>query len=209
LRPGRGGSLRRILDIAVWQGPAGLAARALALVGCRVLYWYALPSLSGARRVEPTVPAAVAELEPSDSAAYLAFRRGATPEQFRSRFERGCRCFVARADGAIVSATWVATGRGRLETIKEDFELYPKQMYVFDSFTLPEYRGRRIQGAIFTEICKHYAARGIEQALSLTGPENIGTKMSRERSGFVRTGGIARIAIGPLRWRFSWGRRGF
>jgi hypothetical protein len=31
--------------------------------------------------------------------------------------------------------------------------------------------------------------------------------MSRGRSGFVRTGGIGRIAVGPWRWRFSWGRR--
>jgi GNAT superfamily N-acetyltransferase len=172
-----------------------------------VLYWYVLPSLSGARPVETTAPIAVAQLGPADSAAYLAFRRGATAEQFRSRFERGSRCYVARADGAIVSATWVATERARLEGFQEDFELVPKQMYLFDSFTLPEYRGRRIQAAIFAEICKHYVARGIEQALSLTGPENLGTMMSRGRSGFVRTGGICRINLGPLRWGFSWGRR--
>jgi hypothetical protein len=207
LRAGPGGSLRRLVEITVRQGPVGLVARALALVGCRVLYWYVLPNLAEARPVEATVPIAVAELDPTDLAAYLAFRKGATPEQFRSRFERGCRCYVARADATIVSATWIATRRGRLEAFQEDFELGPKQMYSFDSFTLPEYRGRRIQGAIFTHLCKHYVASGIAQAVALTGPENRGTMMSRGRSGFVRTGGIGRIAVGPWKWRFSWGRR--
>jgi hypothetical protein len=207
LRAGPGGSLRRLFQITVRQGPVGLVARALALVGCRLLYWYVLPNLDEARPIEATVPIAVAELGPTDVAEYLAFRKGATPEQFRSRFERGCRCYVARADGTIVSATWIATQRGRLEAFQEDFELGPKQMYAFDSFTLPEYRGRRIQGAMFTHLYKHYVLAGIHQAVVLTGPENRGTMMSRGRSGFVRTGGIGRIALGSWKWRFSWGRR--
>lgn len=181
--------------------------RVLALAGCRVLHWYVLPSLREARPVEATLPIVIAEFGPADMAAYLEFRRGATPEQFRSRLERGCRCYVARVDGVTVSAVWIATEQGRLEAFHEDFALGPKQMYSFDSFTLPEYRGRRIQGAMFTQICKIYLARGIEQAVSLTGPENRATVLSRGRSGFVRTGGIGRIAIGPWRWRFSWGRR--
>ena len=207
MRAGPGRFLRRVFEIAAWQGPVGLATRALALLGCRVLYWYVLPRLDEARPVEATVPITVAELGPADLAGYLAFRKGATPEQFRSRFERGCRCYVARTGGAIVAAVWMTTGRGRLEGLQEDFELGPTQMYSFDSFTLPAYRGRRIQGAMFTQVCKQYAARGIEQAVILTGPENRATMMSRGRSGFVRTGGIGRIAVGPWRWRFSWGRR--
>jgi hypothetical protein len=199
--------LRRLLEITVWQGPAGLAFRALALLGCRVLYWYVLPNLKEARPVEATVPITVAELGLADTTVYVEFRRGATPAQFRSRLERGCRCYVARADGATVSALWIATQRGRIEAFDEDFELGPKQMYSFDSFTLPEHRGRRIQGEMFTQICKAYVARGIEQAVVLTGPENQATMRSRGRSGFVRTGGIARITVGPWRWGFSWGRR--
>jgi len=88
--------------------------RALALLGCRVLYWYVLPNLKEARPVEATVPITVAELKLADTTAYVEFRRGATPAQFRSRLERGCRCYVARVDGAIVSALWIATQLGRI-----------------------------------------------------------------------------------------------
>jgi L-amino acid N-acyltransferase YncA len=207
VRVGPGASLPRLLEITAWQGPAGLVFRALALIGFRVLYWYVLPNLREARPVEATVPITVAELGPADVAEYVEFRRGSTPEQFRARLERGCRCYVARVEGATVSAVWVATQRGRIEGFHEDFELGPKQMYSFDSFTLPEHRGRRIQGELFTQLYQDYLARGIEQAVALTGPENRATMKSRGRSGFVRTGGIVRIDLGPWRWRFAWGSR--
>jgi hypothetical protein len=199
--------LRRLADIVVWQGPAGLATQVLALAGVRILHWYVLPSLRDAAPVESELPLAIAPLDAAESPAYLDFRRGATAEQFRSRFARGCQCYVARLDGAIVSATWIATGRGRIEAFDFDFELGPKQIYVFDSFTLPAYRGQRIIGAVTSCWRADYLQRGFEQVLSLTGPENQASRRSRRRSGFRRTGGIVRIKLGPWQRCFSWGCR--
>jgi GNAT superfamily N-acetyltransferase len=101
----------------------------------------------------------------------------------------------------------VATGRARLEAFEEDFELGNGEIYLFDAFTLPEHRGLRIQAAIFAHVRDRYLAKGFERALSLTGPENRGTIRSRERLGFRRAGGIARVKLGPWCWRFAWGGR--
>jgi GNAT superfamily N-acetyltransferase len=198
----------QIGEVYRWQGAAGLAVRLLARVGGRVLHWYRLPDLRSAGNLTAAVPIRIEELGVSDSSGYLAFRRGATLEQYRARFETGYRCYVAHVDGkGIVSATWVATDRAWLHEFRKYLPLPADAIYVFDSYTLPEYRGKRISGALFAQISQIYCAAGFCQALTLTGPENAANIRSRTRSGFEPNGGIAQVGIGPLRKCITWGAR--
>ena len=202
--------LQRTFEIYQWQGPLGLAVRALALTGCRVLHVYSLRDLSVANKDAGNGASIdIGEVPEDDLTDYLQFRRGATPEQFRARAATHCHCHAARVGSGIVSATWVATREAKLAEFGETLVLRRKQVYLFDSYTLPDYRGQKIQGRIFAAIKTHYYSLGYREVLVLTGPENSANIASRTRQGFRKTGGIAQFKIGPFRRHFSWGERNY
>ncbi len=87
----------------------------------------------------------------------------------------------------------------------EVFELDNDRIYVFDSFTLSEFRGHHIQPAIFTQLAADALRNGCKHAVAIVEPENRPNIVSRQRLGFAPKGLVVRLKIGPWCWYFSRG----
>lgn len=197
--PGLGRWLtRRLREILRQEGWRGVRFRALALLGWRSCGLYVRGLDASATAVTAAVPAEIRELGAADARDYLAFRSEA-PTRFLRRLHAGHACFAARHDGRIVAATWVAVGRGRLEYLGRDVLLAPDEIYLFDSFTASELRGRRLFPAIFAVIAATYRARGYRHAVTCIAVHNRSSRRSRERSGFRRIGTVRRLPRKPIR----------
>jgi GNAT superfamily N-acetyltransferase len=71
-------------------------------------------------------------------------------DRYEQRLGRGQRCFVARVDDEIVGSNWLNTGQqvdeGRLVRLADD------EVYSFDVFTAPAWRGRGIHGHLLHDM---------------------------------------------------------
>jgi GNAT superfamily N-acetyltransferase len=149
-----------------------------------------------------TVPVSIERLAAADVDAYLRFRPDADRAEIARRLRDGQVCFVARHDGRIVSAAWGATGRASIEYLALELPLAPDEAYLYDSFTLPEHRGRNIPAVRGIHEADHFRQAGYERLLAAVLPESTPALRHARKAGWVPIGRMGYLGIGPWRRRF-------
>jgi ribosomal protein S18 acetylase RimI-like enzyme len=195
---------RRIVEIIRREGPASLWFRWWAFLGYRRTMLLVC-ELSEAR--EP--PAARLQtrsgrLGPDDVDAYLLFRRGATRADYLERLDHGFECHAVWHGARIASVTWTARRRAILWLLDSEFDVPERTLYLFDSYTHSDFRGRRLQGRVFMDLREMAEAQGLERFMTFVIPENRANLRSRGRMGFKRAGRVGRLGWG--RWVLYWTR---
>jgi GNAT superfamily N-acetyltransferase len=192
--------VHRLREIAGDAGPRGLWFAALGEIGYRrvlvreFVFSWDLPD------VALRVPVTFGQLSAADVAEYNAFRLPADPQSAARRLHDGHQCFVARHDGQIVSACWVATGTAWSSYLASPIALAPGDVYLYGVYTRPDLRGKGLAAAVHAEIYRVCRAQGHRRALGYLVPEN---RRSMSRHFGLRTiGRIASIRIGPFRRDF-------
>jgi GNAT superfamily N-acetyltransferase len=158
--------------------------------------------------VTPRVPVHIEVLEQTDVDQYLAFRPDANLADIRQRLASGQRCFIARHQGQIVYAEWSATGRVWLGYLSYELCLAPDEVYSYDSFTTPEFRGQRIAPACSVYMQRTRREAGYTRVVMMNLPDNETSIRVSEKVGYRRFGTIGYVQLGPWRWHFCWIRRG-
>jgi hypothetical protein len=69
-----------------------------------------------------------------DASEYVGFRTDAAPRDVAARLDGGALCFVARAGGRIVGATWASVGGGRIPYLGCDLALADDEVYLSDTW---------------------------------------------------------------------------
>ena len=204
--------LQRSLQIHRHEGVISLLRRALAFLAYKSGIWYVgwyirrLDSPIG--RAIPGLEAHLAELTADDVEEYLQFYPNISSEQYLERFREGQTCFVVReSTGTLASGTWTAVGRVWIDFVGREVALQEDEVYLYDSYTVPEFRGKRLQPFLCDQILARFQNSGYRQAVVIIAPENRSNISSRKRSGFVRMGLLFRIRIGSLRYDFFRGIR--
>ncbi|MEO8575723.1 MAG: class I SAM-dependent methyltransferase [Gemmatimonadales bacterium] len=176
--------------------------------------WFAVLGELGYRRLAirecrldrpfPETPAKLAlSVETLDAAQvdeYVAFRAGTNVHAVRKRLAAGNECFVARVDHKIVSARWAATGNAPCDYLFRTVSLADDEVYLFDAFTSPEWRGKGIFPALTSSMHRHYRDEGKHRSICFTGPENLPAMIAD--TGYRRIGLIGYVGIGSKRRQF-------
>ncbi len=117
------------------------------------------------------------------------------PMLIQWRFSQGESCWVARADGQIVSYVWVSTKIECVEELCKAIELQEGEIYLYDAFTIEEWRGKALYPAILSRQLEHFKQEGYGRALIFTVEENIASRRGIARAGFYhfQTIGITKI----------------
>lgn len=153
---------------------------------------------------EVQIPASiqVTVLRDSEIGAYLALRPDQDAAKIRCRLAHGHQCFVVWHEGQIVHAAWAATGRAPIEYLSRDLTLSPGEVFVFDAYTAPAFRGHGASPLRAVVLGEHFRAQGHRSVLSGVHPENRAGFRPLEKIGAKRVGVIGYIGIGPWRWHF-------
>lgn len=128
------------------------------------------------------------------------------PAEARERLERGERCFAARDGAVIVSARWIAAGKGRVEYLDASLSLAEGEVYLYESFTRPDRRGESISPALGTRLARALASEGCRRIVATGLPESREARRAAEKVGYRRTGRMGYVKLGP--WRRVFLRRG-
>jgi len=157
------------------------------------------PLDSSLPEVAASVPVRIAVLTAADHRHYARLRPDREPELFRHRLAQGHRCFAAWHEGEIVHAGWAATQDAWVDYLGCRFPLEAGDVYQFDSFTAPAFRGRGLAGARIAWMARYLRDSGMRRLFAVVWPENTAAFRPLEKAGYRRCGWLRVIRVG--RWR--------
>jgi hypothetical protein len=116
-------------------------------------------------------------LAPRDTAGFL--------NRAAERFADGMVCLVLRRGTGIVALVWVSEApRARITEIERTIDIGADSVYLFDAFTVPEWRGRGLYPLLLDHVSRLYGGR----------PKVIAASSRNEAS----LGGIRRAGFTPV-----------
>jgi len=203
---------RRSLQTLRHEGLSSFLLRTAAFLGywSGIWYvgWYVRRLDTPIEPVKPGFEVRVTEMVPDNVGEYLQFQSNLSREEYLDRLRHSQICFAVRdSAGTLASITWTAVGRVRIEFVGREVALQEDEVYLYDSYTDPDFRGKRLQPFLCGRILTRFRNSGYRQAVVLIAPENRSNIASRMRSGFVRTGWLIRIKTSWLRRDFFRGVR--
>jgi SAM-dependent methyltransferase/GNAT superfamily N-acetyltransferase len=145
------------------------------------------------------IPVVNGLLQPAEAAEYVRFHPTLELAEVQRRLLAGHWCFVVRHAEAIVHAGWAVAGRGWIDYLRCELPLSPVEVYQYDSFTAPAYRGLDLAGARVAVMANWLRARGYRRMLAAVLPENRAGFRPLEKVGYRPIGRIGVVRLG--RWR--------
>lgn len=200
-------AMARAVTIARDEGLRSLWFKILGETGYRRLLVMELSLDEPLADVPLRVPAIIEPLGGSDVGDYVAFRPDTAPAEVHRRLAAGHLCFVARCQGRIVHGCWAATGLAWVDYLAREVLLAPDEVYHYDSFTVPELRGRNLSPARVTVAARHFRTAGYRRLVALVVPESGQARRPLEKAGYRVVGRIGCIRFGRWRWDFGPTRR--
>ncbi len=155
------------------SGPAALAWKVVGELGLRRLILFEGEPDAVSQPARP-VPAAIelGELGSGEADRYLAFRPDSDPEEVMRRMAEGDRCHVARVEGRIVAARWVARREAWLPYLGVVMPLTEGDGYLYDAYTTPAWRRHGLSAAVTFHAVRRLRAEGCRRILRVALPEN-------------------------------------
>ena len=187
---------QRARELGVKNSLARLARRGVNAVGERAKWLTLIATPEDLRGTEPALEAGEScefhtnELRdmlrwegPSpDTAREIGDRVRRAPEDLR----RGRTLHTVLVNGRLASWGWSYWPQGpeRIEEIRRELDFAPKSVSLYDFYTIPEFRGRRLYQALLTHILRARFIEGAERAYIMVRETNVASRKAIERVGF-------------------------
>jgi RimJ/RimL family protein N-acetyltransferase len=197
-------ALARALDVLRREGVRALWFKVLGETVYRRLLLLERELYEPALVLEASVPLEFGFLSEDDLDEYASLRTDRDPNVAAGRLRRGDRCFVARHDGKIVAALWVATGEAEFEYLDRRIRLAEGEAQRYDSFTSPDLRGRGVIAAVGTRLDRELLEENVRRVRGTALPENAAALRALAKGGYRPVGKIGYVKLGP--WRRDFGR---
>lgn len=119
------------------------------------------------------------------------FRRGLAER----RVKQGNLCFLAYVGEKIVHYRWIAFGETEMDATPRSAHLWKVRIssdsaYMFDAFTVPEYRGLGIGPYVFNEALDYLNKKQISKLFALIDKDNWPSIRAAEKMGYRLVGEI-------------------
>lgn len=147
----------------------------------------------------------ITTLSTADLAAYLRFRPEQGLKKIRERLGRGHRCYASWYQGQIIDVTWVAVGRAYFQYLRRDMLLKPQDVYVYDSFTSPAFRGQGLYQAKVAYVMRRCKEQGYSRNVAVYAVENRAVRKMLTRMGVRYVGTYHALKLGS--WLTIWRSR--
>jgi ribosomal protein S18 acetylase RimI-like enzyme len=103
---------------------------------------------------------------------------------FRSRLSQTTRCYLVEGDGKLLHASWATSSRAWTAEISGFISPPADDVYVYESFTRPETRGRGIYPFALWGICADLGAEGVRLVWVGVEADNVPSIRAITKAGF-------------------------
>ncbi len=190
---------RRVAGVVRHEGVRGVALRARDAAGIRTLVL-----LERDLAAAPCVPAidaglACRLLSEADVGAVVALRPSLDADAVRPRLDAGDYGIGVWHGDRLISAAWFSTAEAWIPELGRRLRLGPGQVYGYDSFTAPDWRGRGVYGYRSSVAAQVLTVAGLRHSLGFVIAHNRPSLRAAAKAGFRPFGMIGYVRIG--RWR--------
>jgi cytochrome P450/ribosomal protein S18 acetylase RimI-like enzyme len=194
--------LRRALDVWRFEGPASVARRALGETVHRRLLVVEQPFAEFVAHARPQITVEIERMGPDGVGEYSSLRPDTRSAAIERRLASDEHCFLARRQGRLVGACWVATGKVFIEYLGREVNLARGALYVYDLYVIPELRGKGVDRALYVAMSDFFAGGPWTAIVATTNVENRSERLF-ERLGMRRSGLLGYYRLGPFRRHFT------
>jgi len=128
-------------------------------------------------------------LQPND-VPKLNRLRGPEAGKPEERLKAGDLCFVGENGGDIVHYEWVCLNEIFVNFLEKKIRVKPNFAYVYNGYTVPQYRSRGISAAALTNAATYLFQRGIEEMYVIIGPDNRASLRTWQKIGPRKLGEV-------------------
>ncbi|OGW16043.1 MAG: hypothetical protein A3G93_01895 [Nitrospinae bacterium RIFCSPLOWO2_12_FULL_45_22] len=156
------------------------------LFSANCLYLYAFPLSGDMPLIKPKLDVQVYQLRNISESPCFNLLEIADELICQSRFGRGEMIWIAVHQSHIAAYCWVAFSEAEVGEIDKVIKVKHEEFYLYDAFTLPDYRGKNLYPYILTYVCQYGKEKGYTRALIFVLRENIPSQCGIEKAGFKR-----------------------
>lgn len=125
----------------------------------------------------------------------------------QARLAAGEACAAVQAEGAVVAYCWATTSAAPVEEVGCQVVPAPDEIYLYDAYTEPAWRGRRLFPVLLGALTQLARARGKRRALIFVLASNVASARAIEHAGFERFQAVTQVRVGRVRWLWLRGPR--
>jgi ribosomal protein S18 acetylase RimI-like enzyme len=103
---------------------------------------------------------------------------------FHARLERGESFWTAQHDERIVAYCWATSNPVEIGEVHRVISPRGDEIYLYDAFTFPEYRGQNLYPALLQRILEHSRQQGLRRALIFVLSDNLASIRGVQKAGF-------------------------
>jgi len=115
------------------------------------------------------------------------------------RFKIGHICIVSDMHGDIVHLKWIAFNEAYAGELERKLRIDPDSAYIYDTYTVPEYRGLGIAPKVMEKAFSYLYERGIRKVYVCIRHNNFPSLRAAQKEGFRKIGSITYTRIFMLR----------
>ena len=117
-----------------------------------------------------------------------------------NRSKMGHICFGAELNGEFVHSTWVSFNNAYVGPLERKLRVSSDSAYIYDIFTVPEYRGLQIAPKVFSDVLNYLRdIRKIKKIYVSISHTNYSSLRVAKKEGLRKIGAIKYVRI--CRWR--------
>lgn len=143
--------------------------------------------------VSPLLPVTFRRIDLHSTRLLTRSLGAAAIEEFNQRLSSGRRCYTAWVGSQLAGYGWVSFGGEDVGELGIHLQLQPCEAYVWDCYTLPAFRGKRIYPALLVWILHVLSNEGLCWAWIGADRDNLPSQQGIDRAGFMR---VADLLIG-------------
>lgn len=151
------------------------------------------------RHLDAPAPSSVlppgVELAVADRPTALGGAKGRWHPEAEQRLRDGQVCAVARHETDVVAYCWLACTPVWVAEIGHAVVPGPEDVYCYDAFTMPGWRGRGLFSAVLAHLLAFAHARGRKRALIFVRARNRASRRAIERAGFEIVHTVSRVEL--------------
>ncbi len=103
---------------------------------------------------------------------------------FQARLARGEQFWTAQCDDKIIAYCWATDEPVEIGEVRRVISPRSSEIYLYDAFTFPEYRGQNLYPALLHHILVHSRQQGLPRALIFVLDDNVASIRGVQKAGF-------------------------
>lgn len=154
--------------------------------------------------IEPRIKVTIRQATENDLDKFKGIVSESKLELFKERFEKGRICFIALDGEKAVSFAWISFENEYEGSSQVEVKLNAGEGYLFDDYTLPEYRHNRLQTALIAKRLAYLKDKAYRKASVLLWDKATYSRKAYRAVGFGKGKKVMLVTLFGVkfhRWR--------